>query len=80
MQQNTHGTAGTLTNKCDHTATCRFCPAKGGQVDKTQCRSLTIPAGEMRTGAPSGLVFDSGFDGMGYDCTEEHDPPACLAL
>ncbi len=79
QQRNTSEVVGTLTNRCDHAAVCRWCPARGTQVDKTQCRSGTLTPGESRTGQPWGLWYD-GFNAMAYDCTEEHDPPGCLAL
>lgn len=78
-QRNAREVIGTMTNKCDHTASCRWCPAKGTQVDKTQCHSGTFAPGETRSGTQWGLWYE-GYDAMAYDCTEEHDPPACLAL
>jgi hypothetical protein len=79
QQRNTSEVVGTLTNKCDHTALCHWCPSKGTQIDRTQCRSGTLAPGETRTGQQWGLWFD-GYNALAYDCTEEHDPPACLAL
>jgi hypothetical protein len=79
QQRNTSEVVGTMTNRCDHTALCHWCPAKGSQVDKTQCHAGTLAPGETRTGTQWGLWYD-GYNAMAYDCTEEHDPPACLAL
>jgi hypothetical protein len=79
QQRNTSEVVGTMTNKCDHAAVCHWCPSRGTQVDKTQCRSGTLAPGETRTGSQWGLWYD-GYNAMAYDCTEEHDPPACLAL
>lgn len=78
-QRNTSEVVGTLTNRCDHAALCHWCPSRGTQIDRTQCRSGTLAPGETRTGAQWGLWYD-GYNAMAYDCTEEHDPPACLAL
>jgi hypothetical protein len=79
QQRNTSEVVGTMTNRCDHTALCHWCPSRGTQVDKTQCHSGTLAPGETRTGQSWGLWYD-GYNAMAYDCTEEHDPPQCLAL
>lgn len=79
QQRNTSEVVGTITNKCDHTAVCRWCPAKGSQVDKAQCHSGTLATGEQRTGQAWGLWYD-GYDAMAYDCAEEHDAPGCLGI
>jgi len=79
QQRNSSEVVGTMTNKCDHTALCHWCPATGSQIDKTKCRTGTFAPGETRTGNQWGLWYD-GYNAMAYDCTEEHDPPACLAL
>jgi hypothetical protein len=79
QQHNTSEVVGTMTNKCDHTALCHWCPSKGSVIDKTQCHSGTLAPGETRTGTQWGLWYD-GYNAMAYDCTEEHDPPQCLAL
>lgn len=70
---------GTITNHCDHTVLCKWCPSHGQQVEKSLCRTGTLSAGETRTGKQWGLWYE-GYDGMGYDCMDEHDPQGCLAL
>lgn len=71
--------SGTITNHCDHNVACRWCPSRGQQVEKSLCHSGTLAPGETRTGKQWGLWYD-GYDGMGYDCMDEHDAPGCLAL
>jgi hypothetical protein len=78
-QRNSTEVVGTMTNRCDHTAICHWCPSNGAQIDKTKCHSGTLAPGETRTGTQWGLWYD-GYNAMAYDCTEEHDPPQCLAL
>ena len=70
---------GTITNHCDHTVLCKWCPSHGQQVEKSLCRTGTLSVGETRTGKQWGLWYE-GYDGMGYDCMDEHDPQGCLAL
>ncbi len=79
QQRNSSEVVGTMTNKCDHTALCHWCPSNGSQIDKTKCHTGTLAPGETRTGNQWGLWYD-GYNAMAYDCTEEHDPPQCLAL
>jgi hypothetical protein len=70
---------GTISNHCDHSVACKWCPSHDTQVDKSQCHSGTLTAGETRTGNQWGLWYQ-GYNGMGYDCMDPNDPPGCLAL
>jgi hypothetical protein len=80
QQHNANDVVATLTNHCDSTVVCRWCPARGSQVDTgAACHSGTLHAGETRTGAQWGLAFE-GYNAMAYDCIQEHDVPGCLAL
>jgi hypothetical protein len=79
QQMNAREESGTITNHCDHTVACKWCPSHGQQVEKTLCHSGTLTPGETRTGKQWGLWYE-GYDGMGYDCMDEHDVPGCLAL
>ena len=79
QQRNSSEVVGTMTNRCDHTALCHWCPSNGSQIDKSKCHSGTLAPGETRTGNQWGLWYD-GYNAMAYDCTEEHDPAQCLAL
>jgi hypothetical protein len=79
QQRNTNEVVGTMTNQCDHTALCHWCPAQGTTVDKTKCHAGTLAPGESRAGNQWGLWYE-GYNAMAYDCAEEHDPPQCLAL
>ena len=79
-QHNDTEVVGTMTNHCDHPVQCRWCPAHGTDLgDKAQCKTAVLATGESRTGRPSGLWYD-GFNGMAYDCVDEHDVQGCLSL
>lgn len=79
QQMNAREESGTITNRCDHTVVCKWCPSHGQQVEKSLCHSGTLTPGETRTGKQWGLWYE-GYDGMGYDCMDEHDAQGCLAL
>ena len=79
QQRNANEVVGTITNHCDHTVMCSWCPAKGSAVEKTLCHTGTLAAGETRTGTQWGLWYE-GYNAMAYDCIDEHDAKGCLAL
>jgi hypothetical protein len=79
QQMSAREESATIANHCDHTVVCKWCPSHGQQVDKSQCHSGTLTSGETRTGKQWGLWYE-GYDGMGYDCMDEHDAQGCLAL
>lgn len=79
QQRNSTEVVGTLTNKCDRTVSCTWCPAKGDQVDRNVCRATTLNAGESRAGREAGLWYD-GYTAMAYDCMDASDDKNCSAL
>jgi hypothetical protein len=79
QQMNAREESGTITNHCDRNVACRWCPSHGQQVDESLCHSGTLTPGEMRTGKQWGLWYE-GYNGMGYDCMDEHDAQGCLAF
>ena len=79
QQRNTNEVVGTITNHCQQTVMCSWCPAKGSAVEKTLCHTGTLAPGETRTGQQWGLWYE-GYNAMAYDCIEEHDSQGCLAL
>jgi hypothetical protein len=79
QQRNTTEVVGTLTNKCDRTVSCTWCPAKGDQVDRNVCRATTLNVGESRAGREAGLWYD-GYTAMAYDCMDSTDDRNCSAL
>jgi hypothetical protein len=78
-QKNETEVLGTLANHCDRAVQCRWCPAHGTDLERAQCRTATLASGESKSGKAAGLWYD-GFNGMAYDCIEEHDVQGCLSL
>ncbi len=70
---------GTLTNRCERPAACTWCPARGGDVDRSACRSATLAPGERRYGQNDGLYY-TGFHEVAYDCMDVDDDARCRSL
>lgn len=76
-QRNTTEVVGTIASHCDRAALCQWCPAKGSEVDKSQCRTATLAPNETKTGREAGLWYD-GFTAIAYDCVDAKDDKGCL--
>jgi hypothetical protein len=68
-----------MSSHCDHPVSCTWCPSKGDQVDKSQCRSMTINPNETKADKEAGLWYE-GFNAMAYDCMDVGDDTRCLSL
>jgi hypothetical protein len=75
-ERNTTEIVGMLTNHCDRPVFCSFCPARGGTADRGACHTISIAAGESKSGKPDGLWYD-GYTGIAYDCSDAADDRSC---
>jgi hypothetical protein len=76
QQHNASEVTGTLTNHCDRTVFCSFCPARGAIPDKTACRTATLAPNESKSGRDAGLWYD-GYTAIAYDCADAIDDRSC---
>ena len=76
QQHNASEVVGTLTNHCDRTVFCSFCPARGGSADRTSCRTATLAPAESKSGRDAGLWYD-GYTAIAYDCADATDDRSC---
>jgi hypothetical protein len=77
QQRNASEVVGTLTNHCDRTVLCSFCPARGGSADRTACRTATLAPAESKSGRDAGLWYD-GYTAIAYDCADATDDRSCV--
>jgi len=79
VQRNSNEVMGTLSSHCDRPVSCTWCPSRGTDVDKNNCRSTTLGPGESKAGREAGLWYE-GFNAMAYDCMDASDDRACLGI
>jgi len=78
-QRNATEVVGTLVNRCDRAVACTWCPSRGDEVRRADCRTATLAPSESRQGREQGLWFE-GYNAIAYDCMDASDDKRCLAF